>query len=84
MHLFLHLHKVQRTSGGFFIGLVLQDGGNPIFKCNAPEAEGERAGLGPRHYEPRATSYQLPANPLPPERRFFDVGQALVTEVGVV
>jgi hypothetical protein len=42
------------------------------------------AGLGPRHYEPRATSYQLPANPLPPERRFFDVGQALVTEVGVV
>jgi hypothetical protein len=64
MHLFLHLHKVQRTSGGFFIGLILQNGGDPIFKCNAPEAEAERAGLGPRHYEPRATSYQLTPYPL--------------------
>ena len=56
MHLFLHLHKVQRTSGGFFIGLILQNGGDPIFKWNAPEAEGERAGLGPRHYQLPATS----------------------------
>ena len=38
MHLFLHLYKVQRTSAGFFIGLILQNGGDPILKCIAPKS----------------------------------------------
>ena len=48
MHLFLHLHKVQRTSAGFFIGLILQNGGDPIPKCIAPKSP-----LGALHLEMR-------------------------------
>jgi hypothetical protein len=53
MHLFLHLHKVQRTSAGFFIGLILQNGGDPIPKCIAPGIIDGRAWTTPL----RATSY---------------------------
>jgi hypothetical protein len=40
------VYKVQRTSAGLFIGLILQNGGDPIPKCIAPKSP-----LGALHLE---------------------------------